>query len=73
MNLAELFGIILIAELFVPELFACQVENAVPHDVVAVIIAAVAENAIDPSAEDILCKKRRNRALTEGFVFPAPA
>ena len=36
MHLAELFGIVLVTELFVTELFAGQIENAVTNHIVAV-------------------------------------
>ena len=72
MNRARLLGIILIAEDFIAELLACQVEYAVPDDIIAVIISARAQNAVYFAAEDILRQKCRDRALTECRVFGAP-
>ena len=42
MHFSELFGVIFVAQLFIAELLAGKVKNAVTYNIVAVIIAAAA-------------------------------
>ena len=55
------------------ELLARQIEDHVPDAVVAVDAAVVRRQGEDLTAEDILRKERRYRALTEGRVVFIPA
>ena len=57
MHFSELFGVIFVAQLFIAELFAGKVKNAVAYHIVAVIIAAAAKYAVNLSAENILSKE----------------
>ena len=59
MHFAELFRVIFIVEFFVAELFACQVKQTLAtirhrDHIIAVIVSAVAEDAVNFAAKNIL-------------------
>ena len=61
MNVAELFRVLLVAKLFAAKLLACKVKEAVAacggNNVVAVVVSAVAKDAVDFSAKNVLRQK----------------
>ena len=62
MDFAELFGVIFVAEFFITELFACKIEEALTsiwqrNNIVAVIVSAVAEDAVNFATENILSEE----------------
>lgn len=61
-----------VAQLFIAELFAGKVKNAVTYHIVAVVIAAAAKYAVNLSAENILGKECGYRALPQSFVILRP-
>ena len=72
MDFSQLLRIILITEYLAAELFACQVENAVADNVVAVVVASRSENTENLTAENILTEESGYRALSESDILLAP-
>ena len=72
MHFPELFRIAFIHQYLVSELFACQVEAAVAHHVIAVKIPSGTGHAVHLAAKDILCKKGCDGALSQSLVFRRP-
>ncbi len=73
MYLPELFGIVFVTKLFIAELFARKIKNAVSDNVIAVINSAGTKYPVHPSAEYVLRKKCRYRTLSERPVFLGPS
>ena len=74
MSLSRLNRILLktVVQLFISELLARKIEDAIADDVVTMTVAVGAFNPVDKTSKDILSKKSRNRALPQRLILPGP-